>query len=89
MKKTWKCPKCESTRIGYLETLPDGSHGHCSTERKIGEAPVGTFFGLTGYRATAPVEAFVCTACGYFEEYVSNPGAVPWDSLRGFRWCRR
>ena len=89
MKKTWQCPKCESQRVGYLETLPDAAHGEPSTERQIGKLIVGTIFGRNATQLGAPVEAFVCTTCGYFEEYVKNAQAVPWDRLEGFRWCRR
>ena len=39
--------------------------------------------------AEATVEAFVCTECGHFEEYVKDAGNVPWDKLPHFRWCRR
>lgn len=32
------------------------------------------------------VEAYVCTSCGYFEEYVVAPQQVPWEDLEGFSW---
>ena len=88
MKKTWQCPKCQSQRVGYLETLPDQRDGQ-DHDRKIGSAitsslgpfGVGTMVGV--------IEAFVCTECGYFEEYVKEPTSIPWDQVSGFRWCVR
>ena len=91
MKRTWKCPKCQSERVGYLETVPDGgssSSGSTTGDRKIGKAEAGEMFGLKAYRGAGDVEAFVCTVCGYFEEYVRAPEAIPWDTMQGFRWCK-
>lgn len=46
----------------------------------------GGFFSKKEYRAD--VEAYVCTECGYFEEYVKNPADVEWEKLAPFRWHR-
>ncbi|MBI2388345.1 MAG: hypothetical protein HYV09_01900 [Deltaproteobacteria bacterium] len=89
MKRTWRCPKCNGARIGYFETLPDSAHGEASKPRMIGNQVVGSFLGLQAHQGAAPVEAFVCTECGYFEEYVKNPTTIPWDQFVGFRWCAR
>jgi predicted nucleic-acid-binding Zn-ribbon protein len=32
------------------------------------------------------LEAYVCTACGYYESYVKQPETVPWTKLEGFAW---
>ena len=88
MKKTWGCPKCGSERVGYLEdVIGDGgtrSHG----KRKVGKVRTGSLLGLAVVESRGEFEAFVCTACGYFEEYVRSPETIPWESVEGFRWCR-
>jgi predicted nucleic-acid-binding Zn-ribbon protein len=89
MKRTWQCPKCQSARVGYLETLPDGARGEASRPRMFGEAVLGSVFGAVATQVTAPIEAFVCTECGYFEEYVKDPASINWANLVGFRWCQR
>jgi hypothetical protein len=86
MKRSWQCPKCQSFRVGYLEALED--QGHQAGDRRIGKISVGSVLGFAAYTAHGDVEAFVCTDCGYFEEYVKNAQAIQWDSMKGFRWCR-
>ncbi|MBX3274879.1 MAG: hypothetical protein KF729_31740 [Sandaracinaceae bacterium] len=88
MKRTWQCPKCASDRIGYLESLPDGAYGKASVDRKIAMEQVGNVFGVVAHQPAGEVEAFVCTSCGYFEEYVRDPQAIDWSKVKGFRWCR-
>ena len=86
MKRTRQCPKCNGRRIGYLEGLADqGDHAH---DRRIGKVSVGSVLGLQAFTAHGDVEAFVCTECGYFEEYVKEPRAIEWDKMKGFRWCK-
>ena len=31
-------------------------------------------------------EAYVCSGCGFFEEYVREPESVNWDDLHGATW---
>jgi len=86
MKRNWQCPKCHSQRVGYLENVTDvGEHGLES--RKIGQAQTGSLFGLAVVEGHGDIEAFVCTDCGYFEEYVKQAQAIDWNGMRGFRWC--
>jgi len=40
-------------------------------------------------KISADAEAYVCTECGYFEEYVKDPGAVPWEKLAPFHWHKK
>jgi len=82
MKKTWQCPKCGSDRVGYLEK-PVGDGGDYGV-RKVGRVPamMGTV------KSVGEMEAFVCTSCGYFEEYVKEPASIQWSELEDFRWCR-
>ena len=87
MKQNWKCPKCQSDRVGYLESLVDADPRR-DAKRMIGNQEIGTAFGLKAYQATGPIEAFVCTVCGYFEEYVRDADKIDWQSMQGFRWCR-
>jgi predicted nucleic-acid-binding Zn-ribbon protein len=89
MKKTWKCPKCDSQRVGYLEeVLDEQDPTRRDHARKVGMASAGSFLGLQAFSAHGRMEAFVCTDCGYFEEYVKDPHSVRWNDLQGFRWCR-
>lgn len=88
MKQTWQCPKCQSQRVGYLETLPDQRDGQ-DRPRSIGSAITSRLGPFGVGSEVGVVEAFVCTECGYFEEYVKDPAAIPWDSVTGFRWCAR
>lgn len=44
---------------------------------------------LSSEEHSAEVEAFVCTECGYLEEYVKAPADVPWESLPLFRWVKK
>ena len=37
-------------------------------------------------RLVAQTEAYVCTECGWFEEYVARPEEVPWNRAEGGRW---
>jgi hypothetical protein len=30
--------------------------------------------------------ALICAACGYYECYLEDPGAVPFERMLGFRW---
>jgi predicted nucleic-acid-binding Zn-ribbon protein len=88
MKKSWKCPKCESLRVGYLEHASDESEAHRDSRRRLGYAKTGSVLGLQVLAGHGELEAFVCADCGYFEEYVKDPQAVRWHDLSGFRWCR-
>ena len=80
MKRTWQCPKCAGTRVGYFDEVSDADRirGARTLDRSDKESWIA-----------ASVEAFVCTDCGYFEEYVKDAGNVAWDKLPHFRWCRR
>ena len=86
MKKTRKCPKCESLRVGHLAVVLD-KDDYKGTPRSLGVAVVDNpgFFSLpTVDRNAARVEAYICTDCGFFEEYVVHPERVPWTSLENF-----
>jgi predicted RNA-binding Zn-ribbon protein involved in translation (DUF1610 family) len=89
MKTSLQCPKCHSLRIGYFERVRDRGK-HSGGERVLdthGELEGGFFTG-DWKEYTAEVEAYVCTDCGFFEEYVKNPKDVRWDKLERFRWVR-
>lgn len=88
MKRNWQCPKCQSTRVGYFENVVDQSQ-HGLSKRKIGEAQTGSMLGLAVVEGVGEIEAFVCTDCGYFEEYVKEPQTINWSAMRGFCWCTR
>jgi len=88
------CPKCKGTRIGFFEHVLD-AYSNNSAElrvtnrefRKLSAINESTgFFSSTLHEAV--VEALVCTECGYFEEYIKNPGEVEWERLPLFRWYK-
>jgi predicted nucleic-acid-binding Zn-ribbon protein len=88
MKRTATCPKCQSTKIGRFDHVADESDATTEPGRRrsLWWQLEGGFWSKTEHRAE--VEAYVCTECGYFEEYVKNPGAVSWEKLAPFSWHR-
>ncbi len=97
MKSTRKCPKCRSERVGYLaNVLGDGDpHGGASRSQSYGRRKVGVAQTRSNALPGHPViegygdfEAFICTECGYFEEYAKEPTAIAWEKIEGFRWCK-
>jgi hypothetical protein len=94
MKKKWStCPKCASDRVGHLATVNDYSDAarrlslpQPRTLAVASETAQGWLGESQKESLAAEVEAYVCTVCGYFEEYVKNPDNVVWDKLLGFRW---
>ena len=91
LRRDFRCPKCEGIKIGHLASVPDlGDHAkaRASDQRAIGRMYYHDHEGDRRMQRMAPVEAYVCTECGYFEEYVINPEAIPWDTLAHFQWCR-
>jgi len=94
MKRTFTCPKCNGKKIGHFSELQDLSEATrrlskpqprqiaIASEVTSGFLGAGTKESLAG-----ETEAYVCAACGYFEEYVKAPEAVPWDQLLHFKWC--
>jgi hypothetical protein len=35
------------------------------------------------YHLAGEVEAYACAECGYFEEYLRDPGAIRWEEVSG------
>ena len=88
MKRTRRCPKCKSKRIGYIATVMDDT-GRGERPRRLAETQKGGFLHLGPSTVhAAEVEAYVCTDCGFFEEYVKEPKAVEWDKLEAFERVR-
>ena len=80
MRESGVCPKCQGTKIGHLGRVVDWDRG--AVERRLAQGRVGRM------SAYGPVEAYICTECGFFEEYVKDPATVPWTSLDSFTWHR-
>lgn len=78
MRKSGICLKCGSNQVGHLSRVVDWDRG--AVERRLAQGRVGRM------SAYGPVEAYVCTSCGFFEEYVKHPEEVPWERLEGFSW---
>lgn len=90
--RTGQCPKCGGTKIGYLENVLDVKSGNdldfrirVEEFRHLMATSVKKGW-LRKEEHKAMVEAYVCTDCGFFEEYVKAPDKVPWDALPLFRW---
>ncbi len=84
MKASGRCPKCDSSKIGYLERVID---------QVGGDNRVGAFVGrtknegwLAGDHYMGELEAYICAECGFFETYVRNPESLPFEKFKGFRW---
>lgn len=102
MKRTHRCPKCSSQRIVLLPHVLDaadwsGAGNACDPAQREAQNPVrrqlavvarrgSHWFQSTVVEHTADTEAYVCTECGYFEEYVKNPQAIPWGEVEGATW---
>lgn len=81
MKKSGQCPKCAGQKIGRFHRLTDFDGKYADKGRVLGHD------GESGFDAnTASVEAYVCTECGFFEEYVKAPDSVAWGALSDFSW---
>ncbi len=84
MKKAGICPKCGSRKIGHFAYVADETDATTGPGRRrcLWRQSRGFLQG----EDRADVEAFVCTECGFFEEYVRDPHAVAWKNLKPFRW---
>jgi len=82
MKRSRRCPKCDSSRIGHLDHLPDTM----GSETEIGEQAIGLVVRNSGAQKVGRLEAYVCADCGLLEVYVHEPAAVPFDEIVGFEW---
>jgi len=82
MKQSGRCPKCTSTRVGLLPEVFDMAQGFRTTRHLVGK------MGMWKVQTEAAVEAYICTDCGYFEEYVKAPGEVAWHEVEGFQYVR-
>jgi hypothetical protein len=78
MKKSERCPKCDSTTIGYLEHVWDSNADHLV---------VGTTKDFL-IKTAGALEAYICAECGYYETYVKSPHSIKFTELRGFRWLK-
>ena len=101
MKLSGACPKCRGTAIVHLPVVADagdwfGDGEGTSTKRRAGhpvpraialvfKKATGGLFSSDTYTPTAETEAYVCTACGYLEEYVKDAATIPWAEVDGAR----
>lgn len=81
MRASNKCIKCGSLAVGHVARRHDDNG-----QWKEGFNTM--VLGVLGSRrvGVGPLEAYVCTECGYVETYVITPGSVDFESIRGFRW---
>jgi predicted nucleic-acid-binding Zn-ribbon protein len=72
VKRTGKCPKCESSEVAANAKAVDVGHLNIAYEMtvKAHESPVASFFkGAQG----STVSAWVCRSCGFIEFYADAP----------------
>jgi predicted nucleic-acid-binding Zn-ribbon protein len=67
MKNTKQCPKCQSKEVFTNDNI--GKFGYRNTLQ------VSIFQRIA-------VATYICTNCGYFEEYASESAKVKLDSLK-------
>ena len=100
MKKTKRCPKCDSEKIGYLAQIPDfvdeaGTEGVPAAPRALGMVPKQWQEGWvrpatrTQSWPLGELEAYICTSCGFTESYVKEPDQVRFEEIEGFQWVDR
>ena len=77
MKKSKTCPKCGRRNIYYIMNVADKHHDGSSYNSKAMIALTNK--GKLGGYAVGELEAYVCTICGYCEQYVKNPAYLPVD----------
>jgi predicted Zn-ribbon and HTH transcriptional regulator len=93
-----KCSGQRIVRLAHVLDAADwgGAGGTHDPGRREGLQPVrrqlavivreAKSFGLArrvDAELTAQTEAYVCTECGFFEEYVKAPSEIPWSGVEG------
>ena len=87
-------PKCQSAKIGYLENIihrtaaqvgSQSVRGHCPAPVGITETKSGRLIKVIKKEPVGELEAYCCTACGYFETDIKNPSEIPYDSILGYK----
>ena len=91
MKFDEKCPKCDSMKIGFIDRVIDRKGGTLAgnVAGVVGMAAKEGHFKGADVRPGdlwGRLEAYICTECGYYEQYVHRPEQVPFEMLEGFRW---
>jgi predicted nucleic-acid-binding Zn-ribbon protein len=71
MKRTRTCPKCGSRQILYVQEVADVGESTAEPARLAFVQRMGPF-GNYGTGAGL-IEAYVCSGCGYFEQYLREP----------------
>ena len=72
MKRSGKCPKCESTNVIADARAEDRGHYNTDQEMSVStfRRPDALIFKET---RTSKVSAWVCGACGFIEFYADEP----------------
>jgi predicted nucleic-acid-binding Zn-ribbon protein len=75
MKRTNRCPKCDSTNIIGNATAIDRSHYNAEEELSVATYRNPRAFIFQGKRSTS-LSAWVCAECGYTEFYADSPQKI-------------
>ena len=80
MKKTGKCPKCDSSDIVADAKAIDRGHGNSQMEMSVAtfRKPEALIF---KEKQETTVSAWVCAACGYIEFYADHPRSIKRPSI--------
>lgn len=77
MKKSHRCPRCHSNRVGYLEEVKDSS---------VDRLVVGTTAATLFVKKIGALEAYLCADCGFYQTYVKEPRSISYEEIEGFHW---
>lgn len=95
MKSTGTCPKCSSKKIGHLENVihrtdtivgPDAVKGHAMAPLGVSRTESKGILKVIKEAPEGELEAYFCSACGYYETYLKDSANVPYETLVGFKW---
>ncbi|MBX3246981.1 MAG: hypothetical protein KF901_07355 [Myxococcales bacterium] len=79
MKRTLTCPKCACTDILHVPQIADRNHTSVAPQSLVySKEDVLGGIGVRAY-ATGELEAYVCNACGYVEQYLKE--GIPVDEV--------
>ena len=90
MTESRQCPKCSSLNIGHFDTVSDYDMASLQRSQKPRPSAVSAISNraifVLDWLPQGELEAYLCTDCGYYEQYVKDVQAPPYDKLEGFTW---
>lgn len=93
MKRTGICTKCSGQRVIKVAMVVDGTddatggYGTPIYRREPGHPVPRAILATRNQNVCGFTEAYVCTECGWFEEYIAHPEKVEWKEIEGV-WAK-